>query len=72
MNNFAKIVEEIKKLDYEELRHLHFLTGKYLQEAKRDELLHSHKEAIREYKEGKLEFSSDFDKMMDSLSQKDA
>ena len=69
MNNFAKLVEEIKKLDDEELRHLHFLTGKYLQEAKRDELLRSHDESMKEYEEGKLEFSLDIDKLRDSLSK---
>ncbi len=65
--SFFEIIEEIKKFDYEELKELNLITTKYIDEIERDELYNSHLESLNEYREGKLEFSSDFDKLKSML-----
>ncbi len=67
MNNFADVIEDVKKLDYQQLQELNFITNKYINEMERDNILKSHKDSLKEYKNGKLEFSSDLDKLKKML-----
>lgn len=63
MSTFAETIENVKKFDYDELRELKILTSKYINEIERDKLLKSHKDSIKEFKAGELEFSSDLNKL---------
>ncbi len=65
--SFFEIIEEIKKFDYEELKELNLITTKYIVEIERDELHNSHLESLNEYNDGKLEFSSEFEKLKSML-----
>ena len=67
MSTFAEIVKDVQKFDYEQLRELNFLTSKYISEIERDNLLKLHKESIKEYESGELEFSSDLNKLKEML-----
>jgi len=70
MSNFSDVVEEVKKFDYESLMELNFITKKYIEDLERERLLKSHQEAVKEYQDGKLKFTSDFNelkKMLDEL-----
>jgi hypothetical protein len=58
MNTLYGIIEEAKKLNYEELQELNFVTGKYIAEIERKKIKEAHKESLEEYKTGKLKFSS--------------
>ena len=69
MNSFADIVEDVKKLDFEEIKELNLITEKYLIELERDMLLESHKQSIIEYKSGKLKFSSDINELKEILDK---
>ena len=58
MNSFTQLVEKIKKLSLDEKEELHLLLGKYLVEARRDEI-HTHfEESKAAYKAGKTKFSA--------------
>lgn len=63
MSNFSTVIEEVKKLNFEELQELNFITSKYLDEIERDKILQSHNESINEYNNGELNFSSDFNEL---------
>lgn len=67
MSNFADVIENIKKFDYEELQELNFLTSKYINDFERTKLLDSHIEAINEYDNGDLNFSSDINTLKEML-----
>jgi hypothetical protein len=67
MNNFSTIIEDVKKLDYDELQELNFVTGKYIAEIERDKIKQAHKESLEEYKSGNLKFSSDFNDLKNIL-----
>ena len=69
MSNFSDVIEEVKNFDYEELQELNFITSKYLIEIEREKLLQSHNESVKEYKEGKLKFSSDFNELKSMLEE---
>ena len=67
MCNFSEVIEEVKNFDYEELQELNFITSKYLNELERNKILQSHLDSIKEYQEGKLKFSSDFNELKKML-----
>jgi hypothetical protein len=69
MSNFSEVVEVVKNFDFEELQELNFITSKYLSEIERDKLLQSHIESLKEYQEGKLIFSSDFNELKKMLEE---
>jgi len=65
--NFAEIVEEVKTLSIQEKQDLHQLIGKYLIEARRDEIYDGYALSLSELDQGKLEFSSDTDELRGML-----
>ena len=65
--NFADIVEEVKTLSIQEKQDLHQLIESYLIEARRDEIRDAYALSVSEVDQGKLEFSSDTDKLKEML-----
>ena len=65
---FAEIVEDVKQLSPAEKEELQELLRKYLIEERRREIRQNAEAGLKEYREGKLEFFSNLDDMMDSLS----
>lgn len=63
MKKFSEIVEEVQKLNGEQLEELHDLTEKYLAEERRKEILQSYKKAKSDYKKGKLKGSRKIDEL---------
>ena len=68
MKKFAEIVEDVQKLNGEQLEELHDLTEKYLVEQKRNEILVSYKKAKSDYKKGKLKGSRKMDELKKMLN----
>ncbi|OGU17573.1 MAG: hypothetical protein A2X61_15350 [Ignavibacteria bacterium GWB2_35_12] len=60
---FAELIEDVKKLSYDELEELKHLADKYLIELEREGLYQSHIDSIKEYEEGKLTSSSDINEL---------
>ena len=58
MSNFNRVVEEVKKLSLKEKEELNLLLGKYLLEEKRNKIFNLFEKSKREYKNGKIIFSS--------------
>lgn len=67
MNTLANIVEEVKHLSLEEMEELRHLTERYIVEKRRQEFASDHEESLKEYKGGKLTFSSDINELRKSL-----
>ena len=65
---FAEIVEDVKQLSPAEKEELQELLRKYLIEERGREIRENAEAGLKEYQEGKLEFFSNVDDMMDSLS----
>ena len=65
---FAEIVEDVQQLSLAETEELQELLRKYLIDERRREIRENAEAALKEYREGKLEFFSNVDDMMDSLS----
>ncbi|MBX7044806.1 MAG: hypothetical protein K1X86_03125 [Ignavibacteria bacterium] len=63
MKKFSEIVEEVQKLNGEQLEELHDLTEKYLAEERRKKILQSYKKAKSDYKKGKLKGSRKIDEL---------
>lgn len=55
--NFAEVVEEVKRLPVEDKQQLHDLLAKYLLEARRQEIYANYQDSLHESPE--LEFTSD-------------
>lgn len=68
---FADIVEEVKQLDYEELIELQSITEKLKIECERQKLYNSHIESMKEYENGELTFTSDFNELKKILRKDD-
>ena len=66
--NFAEVVEDVKQLSVAEKEELSELLRKYLIEERRAEIRKNAEAGLQEYRDGKLEFFSNIDVMMDSLS----
>jgi hypothetical protein len=67
---FAELIEDVKKLSYDELEELKHLADKYLIELERERLHQSHVDSVKEYEEGKHKSSSDINelkKILDSV-----
>ena len=60
---FAELIEDVKKLSYDELEELKHLADKYLIELERERLDQSHVDSVKEYEEGKLKSSSDINEL---------
>jgi len=64
---FSDVVEAVKKLSNEEKNEIKSLIEHYLIEDKREEIYHNYLISKENHKEGKLNFSSDIDELMESL-----
>lgn len=64
---FSEVVESVKKLSFEEKEELKSLVEKYLIEERREEIYQNYLLSEQRQKENKLTFSSDIDKLMESL-----
>lgn len=67
MNTLSGIIEDAKRLSYEELQELNFVTGKYIAEIERNRIKQAHIESFNEYKSGNLKFSSKSEELIDML-----
>lgn len=65
--NFRDLVEEVKKLSLIEKEELKFLIEKFVVEERRNEVNKHYKESIKEFKRGRLNFSSDVNKLKEIL-----
>ena len=65
--NFRDLVEEVKKLSLIEKEELKFLIERFVVEERRNEVNKHYKESIKEFKKGKLIFSSDLNKLKETL-----
>ena len=65
--NFRDLVEEAKKLSLTEKEELKFLVERFVVEERRSEVNKHYKESIKEFKKGKLIFSSDLNKLKETL-----
>ncbi len=59
MFTFAKLVDEVRKLDDDQMQELRSIIDHERIEKARRGFVKSHKAAVKEYKSGKLKFSSD-------------
>lgn len=64
---FSEVVESVKKLSFEEKEELKSLVEKYLIEERREEFYQNYLLSQQRQKEGKLNFSSDVNELMESL-----
>jgi hypothetical protein len=64
---FADLIEDVKKLKYEELEELRLVTDKYIADLDRKNILQSHLDAIEEHKADNLHFSSDINELKQML-----
>jgi hypothetical protein len=64
---FAHLVDEIRQLPIEEKVELRHVLDEELSDAIRSEVLSAHNEALQEYRDGKLTFTSDPQSLLRSL-----
>jgi hypothetical protein len=62
---FAEIVEDVQQLSLAEKEELQGLLRKYLIEERRAEIRENLAAGLKEYREGKLQFFTNIDEMMD-------
>jgi hypothetical protein len=67
--SFDSLVDEIKKLSTEEKEELEFLVERFLVEERREEIYQNYQRSQQELGEGKLEFSSDINKLKHTLEE---
>lgn len=66
---FSEVVEAIKTLSLGEKEEIQFLLEQFLREERRDEIHQNYLLAKQNEKEGKLQFSSDIDQLMQFLEE---
>jgi len=66
-SEFATVVEEVKKMPYDEKEELKFLIEKYLIEERRDEILQNYEESLKEVRAKKIRFSSDINQLKELI-----
>lgn len=66
--NFAQVVEEVKRLSPDEKQELQELLRSYVIEERRREILENCEASLQELQEGKLTFSSDIETLKEQLS----
>ena len=64
---FCDVVEVIKTLSLVEKEEMQFLLEQFLREERREEIYQSYLVSKQNEKEGKLQFSSNIDQLMQSL-----
>ena len=65
---FAQVVEDVKQLSPAEKQELQELLRKYVIEERRREILENGEDALKEYREGRLTFSSDIETLKEQLA----
>ena len=65
---FAQVVEEVKELSPAEKQELQELLRNYMIEERRREILANGEDALKEYREGRLTFSSDIETLKEQLA----
>ena len=60
---YNTLVEEVKKLSFEEKEELKFLIEKYLVEERRDQIFKNYQESKKEIEEEQLEFPGDIKRL---------
>lgn len=60
---YDNLIETVKSLSTEEKEELKFLIERYLIEERREEIYRNYQDGLKDAEEGKLEFSSDVDKL---------
>lgn len=66
-SEFATVVEEIKKMPYDEKEELKFLIEKYLIEERREEIFQNYEESLKELRAKKIKFSSDLNQLKELI-----
>ncbi|MEB3311498.1 MAG: hypothetical protein VKJ02_14825 [Snowella sp.] len=64
---FCDVLEAIKALSLEEKEEIQFLIEQFLREERREEIYQNYLISKQQEKEGKLQFSSDIDQLIQSL-----
>ena len=65
--SFSDVVEAIKILSLDEKEEIQSLLAQYLREERREEIYQNYLRSKQEEKEGKLQFYSDVDQLLESL-----
>jgi hypothetical protein len=68
-SEFASVVEEVKKMPYEEKEELKFLIEKYLIEEQREEIYQNYNESLKELRGRKIKFSSDINQLKELIEE---
>ena len=66
-NSFAGVVEEVKRLSFDEKRELKDLLESYLIEERRHQIWENGEQSRIELENGELEFSADVNELMEKL-----
>lgn len=66
---YDTLTETVKLLPVEEKEDLKFLIERYLIDEKREEIYKDYQESLKEVSEGRLEFSSDVDKLREIIEK---
>jgi len=66
---FTDIVEEIKKMPFDEKEELKFLIEKYLIEEQREEIYQNYNESLKELRGRKIKFSSDMNQLKELIEE---
>ncbi len=66
---FDNLVDEVKKLSVEEKEELEFLVERFLVEERREDIYKNYRKSLQELGEGKLEFSSDLNRLKHRLEE---
>jgi len=66
---YDTLTETVKLLPAEEKEDLKFLIERYLIDEKREEIYKDYQESLKEVSEGRLEFSSDVDKLREIIEK---
>lgn len=69
MLEFNELVENIKKLNYDELIEINSLTKNYIEDSNRNQLYQDHLESKDEYEKGNIKFSSDINLLTQELDE---
>lgn len=64
---YDNLIESVKSLSSEEKKELNFLIEKYLIEERREEIYRNYQNSLKEDREGRLEFSSDINKLREMM-----
>jgi len=68
-SEFANVVEDVKKMSYEDKEELKFLIEKYLIEERREEIYQHYNESLKEFRDRKLKFSGDINKLKELIEE---